>query len=82
MTYLPDADYFVYYEKFPLAVRGAVTPNDDGTFSIFLNSRLSDAWQLTTYAHEVKHIMNDDFYNGKPIAEIEKDRLPAVERTY
>ena len=71
MTYLPGVDYFVYYEKFPPSIRGLVTPNDDGTFSIFLNSRMSDAWKLVTYAHEVKHIQNDDFYNDIPIQRIE-----------
>lgn len=71
MTYLLDADYFVYYEKFPLSIRGLVTTNDDGTFSIFLNSQLPDAWQLMTYCHEVNHIRHDDFYNGRPIEEVE-----------
>lgn len=71
MTYLLDADYFVYYEKFPLSIRGLVTTNDDGTFSIYLNSRLPDAWQLMAYIHEVRHIQNDDFYNGRPIEEVE-----------
>ena len=68
---LANADYFVYYEDFPPTVRGVVTPNDDGTFSIFLNSRLSDSQKLLTYLHEVRHIENDDFYNGKPLQIIE-----------
>lgn len=71
MTYLMDADYFVYYEKFPPSVRGLVTTNDDGTFSIFLNSEMSDAWKLITYIHEVDHIRHDDFYNGVPIEKVE-----------
>lgn len=71
MTYLLDADYFVYYEKFPPSIRGLVTTNDDGTFSIFLNSQISDTWQLMTYVHEVQHIQRDDFYNGRPIEEVE-----------
>lgn len=71
MTYLPDVDYFVYYEKFPPSIRGLVTPNDDGTFSIFINSSMPDSWRLETYAHEVKHIQNDDFYNDVPLSKIE-----------
>ena len=68
---LPDADYFVYYAPFPLSVRGVVTPNDDGTFSIFINSRLNDLEKRKAYRHEVHHIENDDFYNGRPLQLIE-----------
>lgn len=68
---LANADFFVYYADFPPTVRGVVTPNDDGTFSIFLNSRLSDSQKLLTYLHEVHHIENDDFYNGQPLQIIE-----------
>ena len=71
MTYLPDADYFVYLIELPMSIRGVVTPNDDGTYSIFINSRLSDAWKLIVYAHEVKHIQRDDFYNEFPIEKVE-----------
>ncbi len=71
MRYLANADYFVYYEKFPPSVRGLVTPNEDGTFSVFINENLSDFDKLLTYIHEVKHIQNDDFYSGKPVEEIE-----------
>jgi len=68
---LANADYFVYYADFPPTVRGVVTPNDDGTFSIFLNSRLSDSQKFLTYLHEVRHIENDDFYNGLSLQQIE-----------
>ena len=71
MTYLFNADYFVYYASLPWNVPGLVTPNDDGTFSIFLNDRHPDAWKLMAYIHEVKHIKNDDFYNNLPIQKVE-----------
>ena len=71
MTYLPGADYFVYYEKLPWSIHGMVSPNDDGTFSIILNSRISEALQRAAYRHEVRHIENDDFYNGLSIQVIE-----------
>lgn len=71
MTYLPDVDYFVYYEKLPWSIHGMVSPNDDGTFSIILNSRISESMQRSAYRHEVHHIENDDFYNGIPIQIIE-----------
>lgn len=71
MKYLPGADYFVYYEKLPPSVRGFVTPNDDGTFSIFLNSNIPDSRKFLTYLHEVNHIEQEDFYNGLPIELVE-----------
>ena len=71
MRYLLDADYFVYYANFPLSVRGLVTPNDDGTYSVILNDRMTDARKLVTYAHEVKHIQHDDFYDDKSIEDVE-----------
>lgn len=68
---IPDVDYFVYYEMFPWSIRGIVTPNDDGTYSIFLNSRYPLSVLKKTFQHEVHHIESDDFYNGKSIEEVE-----------
>lgn len=74
MTYLPECDYWVHEVSLPYEVSGAVTPNDDGTFSVYINSRLSTDKQLKALRHEVDHIENDDFYNGKPIEAVEKKR--------
>lgn len=76
MTYIPGADYFVYWVPFPDdsgTDGGCVTPNDDGTFSILMDRRLMCQMQKAkkTYCHEVNHIKDDDFYNNKPIADIE-----------
>lgn len=77
MTYLAGADYFVYWVPFPEdngTDGGAVTPNDDGTFSILLDRKLLSQMRRAkkTYRHEVDHIEGDDFYNGRPIKDIEK----------
>ena len=72
MTYIPDCDYVVREVALPYGVNGVVTPNDDTTFSIYINSRLSEDQKRKALDHEVKHIENDDFYNGLPIEEIEK----------
>lgn len=71
MTLLEDCDYFIYYLPLPLSVRGIVTPNSDTTFSIFINSRLSDAEKRKAFRHELRHIERDDFYNGQPLQQIE-----------
>ena len=38
-----------------------VTPNADGSFTIFLNARLSDEEQRSAYKHAIDHIENNDF---------------------
>lgn len=51
-------------------VKGAVTPNEDGTYSIFINANQSDEGIMRTYYHELSHILNDDF---------EKDDVQQIE---
>ena len=60
MEYLPGRDYFVYYEELPWKVRAIVTPNEDTTFTIIINSRLSDSQKKSALDHEVDHIENED----------------------
>lgn len=75
MTPIPERDYCVREVPLPYGVNGCVTPNaDDDGFSIYINSRLSYDQKLKAFKHEVDHIENDDFYNDKPIEEIEKER--------
>lgn len=71
MKYIPGTDYFVYYDTFPYSIRGLVTTNDDGTYSIFLNNRYPLSVLRKTFRHEVRHIENEDFYNGIPIETVE-----------
>ncbi len=71
MSYIPGIDYFVYYDTFPYSIRGLVTTNDDGTFSIFLNKRYPLSVLKKTFRHEVQHIERGDFYNGLPIEVVE-----------
>ena len=73
MTLIENADYFVHFVPFPvLSTGGMIMPNDDGTFSIYINSRLSRERQIRALRHELRHIINGDFYNEKPIEQIEK----------
>lgn len=77
MTYIPGADYFVYWVPFPDdngTDGGAVMVNDDGTFSILMDEKLltQEARARKTFRHEENHILDDDFYNGRPITEIER----------
>lgn len=72
MNLIEGADYFVRLVDLPLEIAGMVTPNNDGTFSIYLNARTSRKRQKEACDHEIRHIKNDDFYNGKPISEVEQ----------
>lgn len=71
MTYLDGADFFVRIVDLPVGVGGCVAPNDDGTFSVYINARSSCRKQRESYKHELRHIERDDFYNGLPIEQIE-----------
>ena len=49
-------DYFVRYLDFKTyRVGGAATLNDDGTYNIYINSRLSLAKQWDAFIHELVH---------------------------
>lgn len=51
-------------------VKAVTLPNDDCTFDIYVNSRISTNAQLTALEHELCHIEKDHFYND--VAEIEE----------
>lgn len=65
-------DFFVRYMELPPKIWSFVCPNDDSTFSIYLDPRRSYSQQKCDLDHEIRHIFRDDFYNGRPICEIEK----------
>ena len=54
-------DVNVVLEDFPTKTAETVTENADGTYTIFINSRLSYERQLVAYEHAMKHIEKDDF---------------------
>lgn len=58
---IPNVDYFVYFMPMHGSIGGFVTPNPDGTFSVYLNSRLSRERNVKSLEHEINHIVADDF---------------------
>lgn len=67
-----DSDYInVQILDFGNSIPAAVTINDDGSFSIFLNARLSYERRLEAYWHEMRHIQNQDFYGDMSVEEME-----------
>ena len=54
-------DYFVRLVDLPPGVKGLVTPNTDGTYSVYLNARYDEVTQRQTLEHELRHIAQDHF---------------------
>lgn len=38
-----------------------ITVNEDGTYTVLINSRLAHAEQLKAYSHAINHIRENDF---------------------
>ena len=61
----------VYFLDMDTAVEEEVHPNGDGSFTIIINARISQARQMIAYQHALAHIMWDDF-SKTDAEEIEK----------
>ena len=54
-----------------LSVDEAVTENEDGSYTIFINDNLSKDFKEKSYLHALQHIYGNDFENGKNVQQIE-----------
>lgn len=71
---LENADYFIIFVDFPVcSCGGVILLNEDGTYTILLNSRLSRQQNKDSLIHELNHIKNGDFYREIPIKQIEAE---------
>ncbi len=59
MMTTPDVN--VYLVDFPDKGKEIVVPNEDGTYTILINARLSSEGQVQAYEHAMRHIENNDF---------------------
>lgn len=64
-------DYFIYVMKLPKGIMAMIIPNDDSTFSMYLDPRRTREQWLDDWTHEIWHLLRDDFYNGLPIQIVE-----------
>lgn len=72
MSYpLEDADYYIRIIKLPSGINAMIIPNDDSTFSLYLDSRRTWEQWLDDWEHEIWHLLRNDFYNDKPIWVVE-----------
>ena len=44
-----------------ITVNEVVTENEDGSYTIFINSRMNYEKQMKAYLHAMKHITGNDF---------------------
>lgn len=79
-------DYYVRFVDLPPTVLGATIPNDDGTFSVYINARLGDDARRETLQHELEHMARDHFYRDAPVgaqeAEARGETFSAVSPEY
>lgn len=61
-------DHYVRLVELPPTVLGVTLPNDDGTFSVYINARLGDEARRETLRHELEHMARDHFYQSAPVA--------------
>ena len=63
MTVWFDEEHEAVVVKMPLPpeIEEAVTQNDDGTHTIVINDRISDAAAVRAYRHALRHIERSDF---------------------
>ena len=65
-------EYYVRLVSLPRAVEGVSVPNDDGSFDIYLNSRLSPQQREETLEHELRHLKQEHFYLDLPLSRMER----------
>lgn len=69
---IEGVDYFVRFVDFPnCKCNGALMLNPDGTYSVYINARASEAQKRKAMRHEYDHMANDDLYGDKDIREVE-----------
>lgn len=70
---IENVDYFVRLVNFPKGVNrvGFVLLNEDGTYSVYINAKASEAQKKKAMRHEYAHMANDDLYGEKDIRDVE-----------
>ena len=65
-------DYYVRLLELPRRVEGVTVPNNDGSFSVYINSLLSESQRQKVLSHELEHIEKEHFYVDMPVSRMEK----------
>lgn len=73
--YCNNMDYVIREVQMPPGIHGAIMYDDENRANIYINSNDTPERQLQAIWHELRHMVNEDMTNGRPIREIEG--LPA-----
>ncbi len=65
-------EYYVRQVSLPIRVEGVTLPNNDGSFDIYINARLTPVRQQETLEHELRHIRAEHFYLDMPVKRMER----------
>lgn len=57
----------------PCSVDGTTVRDDDGNYNIYINARTSRQMQFVTLRHELSHIGNNHFDDGRPLLDDEME---------
>jgi hypothetical protein len=67
---------FEYIIDLPEHIQAMVTPDEDGNYTIYFNSRATREQQIKAALHELRHIKKDHFSNDtKTVAELEREAM-------
>ena len=66
-----NADVYIYYVDMPCSVASNIVENPDGSYTIYLNSRMTHERNIKGYLHEIRHLINNDLNECNNIQNIE-----------
>lgn len=61
----------IYYIDMPYSVTSTIVECEDGSYTIYINNRLSYEKQLEGYLHEIRHLENNDLNNCYDVQKVE-----------
>ena len=71
---IEGVDYYIRFVRFPnRSTPGQVWLNDDGSYDIYIDERLSKEESVLVFIHELKHISADHFNCTQDIRSIEQE---------
>lgn len=67
------SEVYVYYMDMPCSIDSSVVENPDGSFTIYLNSRMTYERNIEGCLHELKHLRKEDLAGTNNIHDIENE---------
>lgn len=71
-------EYRAVVTDLPTTVKAFTMENEDGTYVICVNAKLTREQQMLSYRHELSHIINNDFESEENADDLESLRHKEV----